>query len=155
MHPNEQLINDFYTAFQNKDFEKMAACYHSDVIFDDEAFHKLSHKQVSKMWEMLLLNGKDLEITFDQVSADDKHGEACWIAIYTFSKTGRKVKNIIHAHFDFQDGKIIRHRDQFNFYRWARQAFGAPGIALGWTPFFRKKVQKFAASGLRKFMERN
>ncbi|MCB9298566.1 MAG: hypothetical protein H6559_36450 [Lewinellaceae bacterium] len=50
------------------------------------------------------------------------------------------------ASFQFRDGKIIRHTDRFGFYRWARQAFGIPGLLLGWTGWFRARVR--AAAGV-------
>jgi hypothetical protein len=35
---------------------------------------------------------------------------------------------------------------------WTRQALGAPGLLLGWTPFLQKKVQAEARKGLEAFM---
>jgi hypothetical protein len=75
-----------------------------------------------------------------------------WEAWYTFSRTGRKVHNIIDASFEFKDGKILVHQDTFDFWRWTRQALGMPGILLGWTPFMRNKVRVTARNGLKKFM---
>ena len=53
-----------------------------------------------------------------------------------------------------QDGKIIDHTDTFDFYRWARMAFGVKGILLGWTPFFKSKVQLTVKKALAKFTSR-
>ena len=63
------------------------------------------------------------------------------------------VHNIIEAKFEFDDaGLVKRHRDSFDFWRWSRQALGAPGILLGWTPFLRGKVRTTAAANLKKFL---
>ena len=63
------------------------------------------------------------------------------------------VHNIIEAKFEFdQAGLITRHRDSFDFWRWARQALGAPGMLLGWSPFLRGKVRAQAAANLKKFL---
>ena len=105
------------------------------------------------MWQMLCERGKDLRIVFSDIVADEHRGSANWEAWYTFSKSGRKVHNVIHAEFTFKDGKIFTHRDTFPFHRWAKQALGLPGLLLGWTGFFRKKVQATAMDGLRKFMQ--
>ncbi|MDB5894551.1 MAG: snoaL-like protein, partial [Rhodoferax sp.] len=35
---------------------------------------------------------------------------------------------------------------------WSRQALGAPGMLLGWTPMLRNKVRAQAAANLRKFL---
>lgn len=152
MHPNQQLIQTFYEAFSRKDYVTMGACYHPDATFRDEAFD-LRGPEVPAMWHMLCERGKDLRIVFSEVAADEHRGSANWEAWYTFSKSGRKVHNVIHAEFTFKDGKILTHHDTFPFHRWARQALGLPGLLLGWTGFFRKKVQATAMDGLRKFMQ--
>ena len=100
------------------------------------------------MWTMLCARGKDLRVEHSAVSADATSGRAHWDAYYTFSGTGRKVVNRIDARFEFKDGLIVRHVDQFSFYRWARQALGPVGLALGWTPLVRGKVQRQAAANL-------
>ena len=107
MNANEQCINSFYTAFQNKDFKTMQQCYADNAVFTDEVFIDLDAKKVRAMWEMLIKGGKDLQLEFSDVKADEKEGSANWVATYTFSKTGKKVINKIHAKFIFENGKII------------------------------------------------
>ena len=65
------------------------------------------------------------------------------------------MHNIIDAEFEFKDGKIFRHDDQFDFWRWSRQALGPAGLLLGWTPILRNKVQKTARKGLEDFIAKN
>ena len=151
MHPNAQLIEKFYSSFQNKDFAGMIACYHPQVAFSDPVF-TLQGKQPGAMWHMFCAGGKDLAITFSDIQADDLQGQAHWEATYTFSSTGRKVHNIIDAGFRFQDGLIIEHRDRFDFWRWSRQALGLSGWLLGWTPLVQKPVQRSARASLEKFI---
>lgn len=154
MEPNEDLIRRFYTAFQNKDFVTMQDSYHPAAHFSDPVFTSLDCEGVRAMWQMLVTAGKDLKISFRDAKADDKTGSCHWEAWYTFSRTGRKVHNIIEATFEFKDGLITRHKDQFDFWRWSRQALGTPGLLLGWTPVLQQKIQSTAADGLRKFMKR-
>ncbi|MBK6825282.1 MAG: hypothetical protein IPG87_20760 [Saprospiraceae bacterium] len=101
-----------------------------------------------------LSRSTDIKIEFGEVKATEQSGTAVWKAQYTFSPTGRKVVNIIHANFKFEEGKIVHHVDHFNFYAWARQAFGWKGVLLGWMPFFRKKVQRSARKSLENFMRK-
>ena len=154
MHPNEELIHDFYTCFQQKDYAGMQRCYAENARFSDEVFKNLNAAQVRAMWEMLLKRGKDLSLEFSEIKANDEEGSAKWIASYTFSQGGRKVVNHIAAQFRFEKGKIIEHTDQFSFYKWARQALGLPGWLLGWTPSLQKKVQEAAMKGLTDFMHK-
>ena len=115
MHPNEQLIHQFYQAFQNRNAAQMRQCYSEQVIFNDAAFRDLNYEQTAKMWEMLIKRGKDLELDYQVLEANDTSGKAQWTARYTFSQTGRKVINHINAEFEFSKGKISRHSDHFNF----------------------------------------
>ncbi len=152
MNTHQQLIERFYQSFQRKDYRSMAECYHPDATFHDAAFHLENGKEIAAMWHMLCEAGKDLRIEFSGVQADERSGRAHWEAWYTFSRTGRKVHNVIEATFEFRDGKIIRHTDRFSFRRWSRQALGTTGWLLGWTPFLQKKVRETAMKGLWRFM---
>lgn len=148
MHPNAALINTFYSSFQKLNAEGMAACYAPDVVFSDPAFPELHGQEAGDMWRMLCKKAKDFSLVCDGVEADDKSGKAHWVATYTFSASGRKVVNDIHASFTIRDGKIIRHIDQFDLWKWSRQALGLTGVLLGWTPAVQGKIKKQAAAGL-------
>jgi ketosteroid isomerase-like protein len=154
MDMNEQLISDFYSAFQARDGAKMSAFYDAEAVFSDAAFGTLHGKEIGAMWWMLCLRGKDLRIEFRDVKADATRGSVHWEAWYTFSSTGRKVHNVIDASFVFKDGRIIEHHDHFNFWRWASQALGLTGLLLGWTPFIQSKVRAQAKSGLTLFIQK-
>ena len=154
MNPNEALITKFYTAFANADAKTMSECYHPKVHFIDPAFGLLKENQVSDMWEMLILKSKgNLKIEFSDIKADEFTGSANWVATYNFSKTNRNVINRIGAQFSFQDGLIIKHTDNFDVWKWSKQAFGVTGYLLGWTGFFQKKIQEQALLSLKKFQE--
>lgn len=156
MTPNENTISKFYTAFANADAVKMCECYHPDIQFRDPAFGLLKGKFVCNMWRMLIERSKgNINIVFSEVEAGDYLGSAQWIATYIFSKTNRKVVNIIQAKFHFQDGLIIKHNDEFDIWKWSKQAFGIVGFLLGWTGFFQKKIQEQALLTLKKYNETN
>jgi len=155
MTPNEKTITKFYTAFANANAGQMCKCYHPNVKFRDPVFGLLKGKEVCQMWKMLIENSKgNLKIEFSEVKAEEYRGSALWIATYNFSKTGRKVVNSIHARFQFQDGLIINHNDDFDIWQWARQALGITGLLLGWTGFMHKKIQEEANKSLKKYGER-
>jgi hypothetical protein len=72
-----------------------------------------------------------------------------------FSQTGRPVLNDVRATFRFAEGGLIAdHADAFSFHRWSRQALGAPGLLLGWTPLLKATVRRKAAESLASFMRR-
>ncbi len=101
---------------------------------------------------MLTAAAQDLKIIFEDVNASGAEGSCRWQAWYTFSRTGKKVHNVIDAHFEFKDGKIFRHQDYFDLWRWSRMALGAPGVFLGWSPLIKNKIRTTARNGLTKFI---
>lgn len=153
-HPNARTIERFYEALGSFDAEAAAACYAPDVVFEDPVFGRLEGERAGDMWRMLLSRAQDLEIEATDVSAGDTTGSARWVAQYTFLRTGRRVENVIDARFTFEDGLIVRHVDSFDLWRWARRAFGLTGLLLGWTGWFRNRLQADALRGLEGFRER-
>lgn len=140
---NQEIITDFYHAFARGDYQSMQQHYHDDIIFEDPAFGKLKGIEAKKMWQMLIeRSGGKINIVFTDVQADEHTGSAQWEAQYIFRQTGRKVVNSIRAQFEFKDGKIYRHTDHFNLWKWARQAIGLNGWLLGFTGIFKSKLQQ-------------
>lgn len=150
-HPNHLKLEAFYKAFSLKDAESMNQLYHEKATFSDPVFKDLPPGEVKKMWRMLCSRGKDLAVDFRVIEADDHQGKAEWTARYTFSGTGKKVVNHIRSRFDFVDGKVMAQEDHFDFYAWARQAFGLKGLLFGWMPWFKQKVRDGAKSGLDRY----
>ncbi len=143
------LITRFYTAFGQGDADAMEACYAKDVRFEDPVFGRLEAEQVMKMWRMLLRRSKGkLDIRIENVVSEGGRGSCVWIASYEFSKTGRKVVNVIEAEFTIEEGVIVRHVDRFSVWRWSRQALGLPGWLLGWTPWMASKLRAEARKSL-------
>ena len=150
---NITCIEQFYQAFAKGDAAAMISCYHDEVDFEDPAFGKLKGDQAKAMWQMLINRSKgNLAIEYSEIIADELKGQAQWIARYPFGPKKRNVVNRISASFVFQDGKIIKHTDVFDLWRWSQQALGLSGYLLGWTSFFAKKIQKTTNKQLADFM---
>ena len=156
MNDNKQVIEKFYTAFQNLDYQTMNSCYSDDIVFSDPVFMLLKEDDVKAMWEMLCKNAKEFSLTFSDIELlDDEYATCKWVATYTFSKTGNRVMNNIKAFMKFKDGKIIEHSDAFRLSTWIGQALGWKGVLFGWTGFMKRAVQKNARKNLEKFMKNN
>lgn len=151
---SRQTIEEFYAAFARLDGEAMERRYADDATFDDEAFSLRGRREIGAMWRMLCdgvkAKGRDVwRLEWRDVTERSAH----WEATYRFTATGRMVHNVIDATFEFdRDGRIARHVDRFDFWRWSRQALGAPGVLLGWSPMLRNKVRATAADRLAKFI---
>jgi ketosteroid isomerase-like protein len=152
----KSIVEKFYMAFTNLDAETMASCYAENVVFEDPAFGVLKGEHAKNMWRMLCESqkGKGFKVEFSNVFADEKTGSAHWEAFYTFSQTGRKVHNKIDAHFEFENGLIVKHTDVFDLHSWAKQALGFKGFLLGGTAFFKKKLQAQTNRLLQKYEAR-
>lgn len=147
---NVELLTRYFAAFQRSDGNTMTSCYHPKATFNDPAF-SLRGDEIGAMWRMLCSRSTDLRVEFSGVHADAMNGSADWNAWYTFSTTKRAVHNIVHSQFRFADGLIIEQVDDFDFWRWSRQALGPIGAILGWSPLLRNKVRATARDSLDRF----
>ena len=155
MNQNEQTIYKFYTAFANADAKSMCECYHPNIQFLDPAFGLLKGKDAHQMWKMLIEKSKgNIKIEFSDIKADQYMGSTNWVATYNFSKTNRIVINQIRAQFQFKDGLIIKHTDEFDVWKWSKQALGFKGYLLGWTGYMENKIQEQALSSLKHYQKK-
>jgi hypothetical protein len=149
-----QTIETLYGAMARHDGDAMAACYAPGATFSDPVFVKLADGEPGDMWRMLMSRSADLTVDLVEKSASGDTGSARWIAHYTFGQTGRKVVNDVSSWFRFDDsGLIARQQDTFDFWKWSRQALGAPGLLLGWTPVLQHSVRDKARGGLAAFRD--
>lgn len=152
---NEQIIRRFYESFARNDADGMVECYHDEIEFSDPAFGLLKGADAKNMWRMLVERAKgNIKIEFANVKTDGEKGAADWKADYLFSKTNRQVHNEIHAEFEFKDGKIIRHNDTFDLWKWSKQALGLPGMLLGWSGFMQNKIRQTALDSLHEYSKK-
>ena len=85
-HPNDELIERFYGAFDRHDGDAMAACYAGDAHFSDPVFPDLRGEEPGAMWRMLTGRAEDLRVELHEHDANDDSGNAHWIAHYTFGR---------------------------------------------------------------------
>ena len=148
MSDGAEIAKTFYEAFNRRDAKAMNALYAPEATFSDPGFPGLKGDQTRGMWDMLCKNAKDFSVEYKVTGASDTHADVDWTARYTFSRTGRPVVNLVRTRMTIQGKKIVDQVDTFDFYGWAKQAFGFTGYVIGWTPFFQKKVQSTARESL-------
>lgn len=155
MISNQEIIQNFYTAFANGDADGMNQYYAKEVIFEDPAFGQLQGDEARAMWSMLHERSKgNLQITFEVITVNEQTGQAKWIAVYPYGPKKRVVTNHVTASFEFENGKIIKHTDHFNIWKWSSQALGLPGYLLGWSPFMKNQIQKQTNKLLGKYQSK-
>jgi hypothetical protein len=151
MNENEKIITKFYDALAAGNTSKCLNAT-TTVKFRDPIFGSLNANEVSKMWEMLIIRSSgNLKNKAFRCKINEYNGTALWIASYNFSKNKKPVVNRISAQFYFQDGLIIRHTDDFDIWKWSKQALGLTGYLFGWTGFMQNKIHTNAILSLRKY----
>ena len=152
MISSEVTIVKLYNSLSKADVSQMRECYDPDVEFCDPAFGTLNGKEVFQMWQMLIEKSKGtLKIDYSDIHANDYLGSAKWITEYKYSKNNHKVLNTITSKFVFKEGLIIKQTDDFDVWKWSKQALGIKGVLLGWTGFMQKKIQKQARLSLKQY----
>ena len=152
---NLRTIEALYAALDRSDGEAMAALYAPQATFTDPVFVGLSDGEPGDMWRMLTSRAQDMSVELVGRDAEDDRGTAHWVARYTFGQTGRPVVNDVRSLFRFDGtGRIVDQQDDFDFWRWARQALGRSGLLLGWTPVLQHQVRDRARAGLEAFRNR-
>ena len=161
MQASRTTLTRFYNAFAHLDPDAMALSYAPDVRFQDEVFSLEGRDQVMAMWRMLCesmqASGRaDWKLSYRVISVDADTGRLHWSAYYRFGTVQRPVHNRIHSTFRFNAaGQITQHHDQFDFWRWSRQALGLPGLLLGWSPLLRRQVRLKALASLNRYSARH
>ena len=152
----KEILNSFYKAFAQGNTEQMLSHYHPEATFKDPAFGELSEEEVKAMWTMLMERAKgNLKIEHEILEANETSGKVLWQAKYVYGKNKRPVHNKIKANIQIKDGLIIRHVDEFNLWKWSKQALGMSGLLLGWSSFLKNKIQSGAKISLAKFMNQH
>jgi ketosteroid isomerase-like protein len=147
----KDAASSFYQAMNNRDSVSMNALYAPNATFSDPVFPQLTGNEVQTMWSMLMRGAQNFTVQHEIRHADDSTVHVKWIATYTFSQTGRRVVNLVETVMTFTNGKIVKQNDHFNFYLWARQALGLPGLLFGWTSWFQRAVQNKTRAKIEKF----
>jgi limonene-1,2-epoxide hydrolase len=152
MNENEELITRFYGALQDADIDTVRMCYSPDVVFSDPVFRSLHGERAIAMWEMFFERDEKIRVTFGDVTADETTGSGQWVADYTIGR--RPVHNVIKSTFQIENGRIVRHRDDFSVRVWAAQALGPLGALAGWSPPVKAVLHKRSVSMLDSYVDR-
>lgn len=116
----KEVAERFYDAFVHARFDEMESLYADDVSFRDDIFRYQDRDGTMGMWRKLLEKPGKVKASyrFDRVEGNVAIGR--WQADYEVF--GRKVHNDIESRLTVVDGKIVAHKDDFDFAKWAGQA---------------------------------
>jgi SnoaL-like domain len=155
------VVTRFFDAFAQSDWQTMARCYHDKASFSDPIYPDLREERIVYMWHQLLggaqqsgakskpkktLGLEQLKLEYRILFGDERKAQVGWTATYVVG--GRSVSNEVLSTLAIWDDKIVRHVDEYNFWRWSRQALGLTGLAFGAMPWYQRSVQRSAQSRL-------
>ncbi len=151
---NRDLVEKFYSAFLESDAKTMNSWYSENAEFSDPVFPHLKGDDIKAMWSMLCQRKAEPgSRSFSIVEVNETSASINWSATYKFPLNGRLIHNEIQSVMTFSNGKIIKHVDRFDFWKWSRQAFGLPAMLFGWSWPFQSAVQKSIDAKLREFIK--
>jgi hypothetical protein len=134
------LLVRFYEALSHHDGDTMAPLYAEHARFQDPVFN-LAGAEIGRMWKGLMSRAKGFSAIYTITRAEGMNGAAKCTARYFF-RGKAQVVNVILAEFRCENGRIVEHRDTFDFPRWAAQAMGLPGKLFGPFEWFRRIVSR-------------
>ncbi len=116
----EAAVTRFYDAFVRHDFDAMEKIYAPGAKFQDEIFQYSDRAGTMKMWRGLLSKAEDMKTKYEILGSEGDTVRVRWTADYKFGS--RPVHNEIEGTLKVRDGKIVEHRDRFDWDKWAKQA---------------------------------
>lgn len=155
------VVDRFFEAFSASDWQTMARCYHDKASFSDPVYPDLREERIVYMWHQLLsaaetsnlnsgrkksLSLNNLKLEYRVLFGDERKAQVLWTASYRYGN--RSVSNEVLSTLAIWDDKIVRQVDEYNFWRWSRQALGLTGLAFGTMPWYQRSVQRSAQSRL-------
>ena len=137
-----QTIDAYFTAFVERDFNKMKSFYHQEVSYFDPLCGYLNGLQVVSMFEVIYgcLNDFKLEETAVRDQGDG-YFIIDFIVFYTSLKTGNKIALNIKAFLKLEDQKITEQSHGYSLHNLFKQEYGFAGWLLGWNRFYQNRIK--------------
>lgn len=123
----EAVVREFYDAFCRHDPATLERLYAPDVKWRDTIFSFDDRAGTMGMWRIEL--GSDAKFRYRVLSVDGDTVKVNWLADYHLF--GRPIHNDVTATLVVKDGLIVSHVDDYDWARWAKQAFPL-GSASSW-----------------------
>lgn len=142
MKDGKELIEEFMSAFSERDFSQMQSVYSEDVQYYDPLFGLSSGSEVMRMWKVRY--GACEWFSLDYSHSKDL-GEGYYTCAYEVKWKSASYRNVITqkivAHIKVEGNRISEHSDAFSVHDWCTQCFGFSGRLLGWNRFYQNAVK--------------
>ncbi|MDF1666876.1 MAG: nuclear transport factor 2 family protein [Planctomycetota bacterium] len=125
-----ETAETFYKSLVAKDIAGIRSVLSPKAEFSDPAYPHLKGNDVQSMWH-LITESDPLSIEYKIYKVEGSTVYGGWVADYELF--GRPIHNVIKSKITVKDGKIVFHKDSFDFDRWSEQAlpsFANKGLGL-------------------------
>ena len=141
MHDHSKLIDSFFKAFSERDFNTMKSLAKSSIVYYDPLYGYLNEEDVFLMWESRY-SQKDFTLNYRDIK-DEGDG------YFTLKIEVDYVhKKIIHqemkAYFKIENGFIAEYSHGFSVHQLCKQEYGLIGNLLGWNRLIQQRIKNDA-----------
>ena len=143
------VVDRFFEALRRADMSVIDHCYHAQISYSDPLFEDLRGARVALRWRMLLAQAGSFSLEHSLVFADERKAQVQWTADYRLN--GRPVRISMLSTLAIWDDLIVRQVDEYDLWKYCRQAQGLAGVLLGGMQPFQKIIKRRARNELERF----
>lgn len=141
MQENSELIDSFFKAFSERDFNTMKSLSKSSIVYYDPLYGYLNDGDVFMMWDDRYgKNGFTLMYHDVKDEGDDYYTVKVEV-VYSRKKT---ITQQMKAYIKIENGLIAEYSHGFSVHQLCKQEYGLMGNLLGWNRLVQQRIKNDA-----------
>jgi len=148
MQDHLKLIDSFFIAFSERDFNTMKSLAKSSIIYYDPLYGYLNDEDVFLMWESRY-SKKDFKLNYQDIKDEGDGYFTVKIEVIYFHK--KIIRQQMKAYFKIENGFIAEYSHGFSVHQLCKQEYGLFGNLLGWNRLIQHRIKNDARRELLAF----
>ena len=141
MHDHTQLIDSFFNAFSQRDYNTMKSLAKSTLVYYDPLYGYLNDGDVFLMWESRY-GQKDFSLTYTCIKDEGDGYFTVKIEVVYFNK--KTITQQIKAFIRVENDLISECSHAFSVHQLCKQEYGLLGHLLGWNRLIQQRIKNDA-----------
>jgi len=141
MHDHSKLIETFFKAFSERDFNTMKSLAKSSIVYYDPLYGYLNEEDVFLMWESRY-GKKDFTLNYHDIKDEGDGYFTVKIEVAYFHK--KMIHQQMKAYFKIENGFIAEYSHGFSVHQLCKQEYGLLGNLLGWNRLIQHRIKNDA-----------
>lgn len=141
MHDHSKLIESFFKAFSELDFNTMKTLAKSSIVYYDPLYGYLNDADVFLMWESRY--GQD-GFSLKYTDAKDEGDGYFTVKIEVVYLQKKAISQQMKAFIRIENGLISEYSHGFSVHQLCKQEYGLIGILLGWNRLIQQRIKNDA-----------